>query len=170
MDKKGEANAFAKMGAMIMIAITAIVGLVLFSGGIAPNIGAVTLTATYNATAMVGTPVTPGAGVLTELLDPAGNGVQAVSGFSAQNLSGSTIEAANYTITSRQIDNTGELASFINASGEQAGQAWNMTYTYEPLGYINSAGGRSLAGLIAVFTALAILASILFRKELFDLD
>ena len=167
MNKKG--NAMGSVGAILMVAITVIVGLVLFSGGIAPNIGAATLTATYDTSAGNGAAITPVLGANTELLDSSGSGVQSVSSFVAVNAtSGAAIHSGNYTITTRTIDETGELSTQLNATGGYAGAAWNVSYTLEPLGYISDAGGRSLAGLIAVFTALAILSVVLYRKELFD--
>jgi len=69
------------------------------------------------------------------------------------------IGSGNYTIYNEQVIN-GELVSGINVSADAAGgiqnQAWNVSYTAQPKGYINDGGGRAIAAIIVLLTALGV--------------
>lgn len=57
---------------------------------------------------------------------------------------------------------------FVNDTGEQyVGSVVNVTYTYEPDGYLQNSGARSLANLIILFAALAmvVFAIVVFIKR-----
>ena len=170
MNKQGQA--FGMMGTMIVIFVGLIVALALFNGGIFENIGEVTLTKTFDSDL--------GAGILT---NNDGSSVQNLEGkfitnFVAKNAStGATISDNNYTILNNQVVD-GALTATINTSSGatqgpiENGASWNVSYTYQPTGYITSGGGRSMATLIAVFAALAIAIAALvptFRNGLMDL-
>ena len=69
------------------------------------------------------------------------------------------IAAANYTVASCNRPSDGMKGICYKALGigvPAANDTVKVSYTYYPNGYIDDAGGRSMAGLIAIFTALAI--------------
>ena len=145
MNKRGAEKLV--FGALIMVFITVIVGLVLLSPT-ASNVASSTETQVVsNATA------TPTKGVIADL---EGRAV-VTDTFIATNASdGQVLDSGNYTITDNQLNSAGELTAQINFSGEYAGAGVNYSYGFEPSTYISNAGGRSLASLIIIFFALAI--------------
>jgi len=150
MNKKGITTGGITIGAFIITAVALIVGLTLFSGSIAGNIG--TLTQTIQVTNE--TITAPAAGGNTTLRG------QAATSFIATNAtSGAVIPSTNYTITNYNLNSaTGVIeAKLTIKAGTYAGQPWNVSYIYEPLGYVKESGGRTIAGLVGIFVALAIL-------------
>lgn len=137
------------VGSILVVFVGVIVALALFNGGIVANVSTTTNTLSFDSANGQGT-LTPN-DVFQDLSG------KSVSSFVAINAtSGDTIEAGNYTILNNQVVD-GVLTARINATTDYDGVIpWNVSYTYEPVGYINSAGGRSLANLIIVFAALAI--------------
>lgn len=151
MSKKAQMD---MIGLILVIFLTVIVGLVLFGASV-QNIGQSTTLARQNtssgsAALVIGTP-----GVSQNL---EGKFVDTSTFLAINQTNGATIASGNYTILNNRIVN-GELRAVINASGERAvaGQQWNVSYTFQPVGYIPDAGGRSIAGLIAIFMALGIM-------------
>ena len=146
MKKKGQ---IAGVGPIILVFVAVVVGLAILNGGIYGFIGDATTTDSVNTSA--------GSAAFTYSL----SAVQLLEGkvvtdFLAINGSdGTTIHSGNYTITDNVVTN-GVIGATINTSGEYVGP-WNLSYTTQPLGYISDGGGRSMAQLIAVFAALAIL-------------
>lgn len=74
------------------------------------------------------------------------------------NVSGPSVPTTNYTIA-EGISNTTSLKRILLTmpvgSGYDA-QEINISYDFGPEGYIDNAGGRSLASLVIIFVALAI--------------
>ena len=136
------------IGIILMAFISIIVALALFNGGITSNVaGTTTLGTTVNDT------VTSAASGSAISLDG-----KYVSDLIATNISsGATIPSTNYTIQNNQVVNGVLTARLLSNDGtEYPGQSWNVSYTYQPEGYITSSGGRSIASIIIVLTALAI--------------
>lgn len=66
------------------------------------------------------------------------------------------VPATNYTITNYDVS-TGVLRSTLTGIGSTySGQAINISYTYEPLGYARDAGSRAITNIILIFSALAV--------------
>jgi len=148
MNRKGN---MGMVGVMLMTFMGVIIGLILVGDAIFPTVGqSTTLSTLTNASITV---VTPGV-----LIDLPGKHWSSVTIRNATG-TGALIDAGNYTILNNQIDaTTGELTAQLNASGERfsAADAYNVSGTVQPYGYIPESGGRSIALLIAVFSALAI--------------
>jgi hypothetical protein len=86
-------------------------------------------------------------------------GQELVSTQLVTNASGATVAAANYTISEciRSSDSMkGICYKALGAGDPSATGVVKVSYTYQPNGYIDDAGGRGMAGLIAIFAALAI--------------
>jgi len=157
------------VGGVLTVFIAVIVGLAIFNGGITSNVASVTNVYTYNTTSGDAALSAATKGTHTTLEG------KVITNFLAVNRTGNTtagaqivIAAGNYTLINNKIlVGTGTLGAVINLTGDAsnvfsgtAGNAWNISYTYQPLGYVDSAGGRSLASLIVVFAALAIAVSV----------
>jgi len=70
--------------------------------------------------------------------------------------SGTEIPSTLYTISNNQVvDGLLTATVTINATGEDVGAGWNLSYGYEPEGYIGGAS-RSIALIIPIMFALAI--------------
>lgn len=67
-----------------------------------------------------------------------------------------TMASGNYTIANNQLVNGVETATITMTSNNYLGNDSWLSYTYQPVGYIPEAGGRSVAGLILILTAIAI--------------
>lgn len=75
------------------------------------------------------------------------------------NASDGTDWTANFTVTS--TDSVGNLVVFLETTqaasdAGQAAQSANLTYTYEPQGYLRDSGSRGITALIVIMSALAI--------------
>ena len=161
MNKKGQVT----MGVLIVLAVAAIVGLVLFQESAnqvaKANPSAVTTvtnqTITFPAVGskliltgqeLVGTPVLTNA------------------------TTGTLVPATNYTIQEEVRTSDGLKGIVLTAkAGYQNSVSTNISYTYYPDGYIDDAGGRSIAGIIVLLAAIAIAIFVLapILKERFDL-
>ena len=140
MNNRGEVT----IGSVLMLAVVVIAALVLLQASFA-NIGTMTQTRDVTNQTIKFTPTTVLQG-------------QAVSNVVVTNASnGVSVPATNYSITNYNIGSDGVLRSYLtNLSGVFGGQNVNVSYTYEPLGYDTNAGNRTIIGLIALFSALAI--------------
>lgn len=140
MNNKGQMG----IGILISIAITVIVGAVLLVTS-AQNVGDTTNTigaTNITQTVVDGTAVNiPG---------------RSWEGLVVHNISGFLIPAANYTLANDQVVNGDLTATLVANQPLVFGLSWNLTGTYQPSTYISSSGGRSIAGLITIFFALAI--------------
>lgn len=133
-------------GVILVVAIAIIVGLALYTGGIAPNIGTATQTVTYSEQLSN----------TTATLDLRGKYIETFAATNATN-SSRTIPATNYTISNNVIGSDGELTAQITLEpGVGYATPWNVTYTYQPTGYVTDAGARSVTGLIAILSVLAV--------------
>jgi len=99
---------------------------------------------------------------------------QSVSSVVVYNATGDVIvSSGNYTVTNNQVvDGTLTARIAVAADVIYQGGDWAISYTYEPDGYIDSAGGRGVALLIPIFAALAIAVLALvpaFRNGVMDL-
>lgn len=165
MNRKGQMQ---NVGIFLGLFVGIVVVLSLLSGSIYQNIGTLTNTVTQvNQT--ITFPTSTGSVVL--------NG-QAVSNVRVINAStGGLIAAGNYTITNYDVS-TGSLRATINGVPGQAGtfngSSANITYTYEPLGYIADSGSRSFTAVLPVFLVLALVAFVVGKMlsqkgiEVFD--
>ena len=136
------------IGALLMAFIGIIVALALFNGGIVSNVASTTTLGTIeNATV-----TSAASGSAISLTG------KYVSDLTATNNSGGeVIPSSNYTIQNNQVVNGVLTARLLSNEGaDYPGQSWNLSYTYQPDGYISSSGGRSMASIIIVLTALAI--------------
>ena len=139
------------VGMMITLAITVIVALVLLPS-IAQNVGTTSTTGT--ATAAQYNPAAAGSSIdLT--------GQEYLSTATVVNESGTFNCANNVTIAEGVSPRTGTkriiMTSVATFSSVYCSTV-NVTYNYAPEGYIDDAGGRSMALLITLLAALAIAA------------
>jgi len=145
MNKKGQEG----LGMIIVVAITLIVGVILFTA-ISQQVGTSTSTIT----------------VVNESIDTVVNGTaqyftgyRALSDVVILNETGTTILlATNYTITNNVINpTTGALSvRIVPDATEIFKSAWRVSGTAQGTDYIADSGSRAVAGMIAIFFALAI--------------
>lgn len=86
--------------------------------------------------------------------------------------SGAVVPTTNYTIAERvsTVDGLKRIA-LTGANGLYNGRSVNVSYDYGAEGYIDDAAGRSVTGLIAIMSVLAIVIfaiSLAIRKGWFD--
>ena len=154
MNKKGQVVS-KELGLIIIVAITLIVGVIFFQL-IAQQVGESTNTIA----------------VANHTLDTVVNGTtqyltdyRAISSVLVYNKTNGTagtqgpeIGSGNYTVTNNVIHpTTGALTVSIlpDATSDVIG-IWYISGTAQPLTYIADSGGRTVAGLIAIFFALAV--------------
>ena len=157
-DKKGQVT----MGWIIIIGVAILIGLAFFRI-IATNVynttnlvnatnTSVTLSSTSNFTDLSGWQMMSGSYVITNGTD--------------------NIGATNLTVVER-IGTAGQKVVAIqdvSVGSRWSGKVVNITGFYGPSGYIENAGGRSLAGIIVLLTALVIFViSIPNLREYFDI-
>ena len=141
-------------GIIIVAFVAIIVGLAMFSGsgGIAGTVGDVTTLASIANQTITA----PAVGSSVELNGQGVSGTPVVTNQTG----GETIPATNYTIA-QGLGSDGIIAlKYTSLAGPYAGRKVNVTYTYEPDGYISDSqpGARSITLLIVIFAALAIAA------------
>ena len=152
MQKK--AQAVIGIGAIIMVFITVIVGLVLMPA-VAENQAAVSNTVDTANT--------------TTLTVPASGGVSDLPGSALLNTpvvynssSGLVVAAGNYTIEERVSATTAlKTIVYVADSGEFEGQSVNIDYEYGSDGYAEESGTRSISTLILIFFAIGIFVVVL---------
>lgn len=144
MDRKGEINTAVVLTGFIGI----LVALILLQG-IYPYIG----TATNTVTMVNQTFTTPAAGSTVDLV-----GQEILSTPIVINRSsGTVVPSTNYTIGERVSPVDGLKRVYYKSEGGVFNSVGvNISYTYGPEGYIEDASGRSVAGLIAIMAALAV--------------
>lgn len=150
MNKKGEVG----IGTIVVVFITIVVGVILFQT-IAQQVGESTNTVSINKT--LSTAVNGTAQYLTDY--------RSVSSVIVYNTTGGIVGSGNYTVVNNAIDpTTGSLSISItpDASAGYAGYVWKLAGTAEPVDYIGDSGGRTVATLIVVFFALAVLVVALY--------
>lgn len=163
MNKKAQTQ--EGIGMFIMVFVTVVVGLILFQI-IAQDVGLASTSITTNNYSIEAADM-PALDAAIDL-----NGQDLLSTPVVLNgTTGETIATGNYTIGERvspttgvktiyfQLDDAQNTGANLTANG---GDYINITtYTYGPDGYINSASGRSVASLIIIFFALAIVVIVL---------
>lgn len=149
MNKKGELG----FGLILTVFIGILVGVIIFQA-VAQNVGDATNTFDVANVSVSSTNGTTLANIVQF------TNARQVSSVVVYNGSDDLIiGSGNYTIYNNQVIN-GELVSGINVSSDSAGglqtQAWNVSYTAQPQGYIDDSGGRAVAAIIVLLTALGI--------------
>lgn len=143
MNNKGN---LGMIGLVITAFIGLLVGIVLLNGGIYENVGTVTNTRT--ATNL--TVTSPANGSTAAILGQAIEGSVTVTNETHDDIS------SEFIFASSQVLNGAFTGTITTNIANNANKNVNLSYTYQPDGYIQQAGGRSVAGLIAVFAALAV--------------
>jgi len=144
MNKKGQT-----MGAILLVFITIIVGVILFQV-VAQQVGDTTTTRTLSNLTL-GTQTNGTTYYITGYRNIAdaivvGNGSVPV-----------TLASGNYTLTNNVINpTTGELSVSILPASEYTNTGWNISGTAQETDYISSSGARSIAALIPLFFALGV--------------
>ena len=151
MNKTGQ---YAIVGGIIMAFIAIIIGLSLLSPTVSNAVHSMTATETTATNLVVST-----AGVTTTLTG------KHTTDFVAVNASGAgAANAADYTVNNEVILADGTIGSTVlwktstatDNFTTGAGAKVNVTYTYQPLGYLPDAGSRGIASVIIIFLAIAI--------------
>lgn len=148
MNDKGQGS----IGIMLVAAIAILVGLAIFSGAILPNIG----TATRTEISMTNTSYTMAASNSTVEITHCGQKI--LSGLVYNRSSGVLLTTTNYSFV-QFVGADGLVAAGVKTLEESgyASSPINVTcVSYEPDGYVESSGGRSIVLLVAIFSALAI--------------
>lgn len=146
MNKK--AQAALQIGVILTVFIAVIVGVILFQA-VAQQAGEGTNTLTLSNVTF-----TSAANGESVYLD-----YRAISDAVITNASGGEVVAAgNYTITNNAIDPSDSTLSVQvqTDDAEYASASLNISGTAQPQTYIADSGARSVAGLIAIFFALAV--------------
>jgi hypothetical protein len=151
MNKKAQLG----IGAFLVLFIGIVVSLTLYTNGIAPNIGTSTQTVTLNN-------VTTAVAALGGNVTLAGREVVGTPTFTNATANATEVfPAGAFTVNNNQVVN-GELVIRLTTNNASwAGRNVNITYTYEPAGYPNDAGSRSIISLIAIFAMLGVVAVVI---------
>ena len=144
MNKKGQQVAF---GGMIMLAVVLIVALNLFVAS-AQNVG----TTRNTVTASNVTYTMPKTGSANAI---ALGGQELLSTPVVWNQTNATVNSTNYTIAEAVLNGEKRVV-LTNLDGTWNDTALNFSYNYGAVGYIDNGGGRSMAYLIVIMSALAI--------------
>jgi len=137
------------IGLVIALAVTLIVGAVFLQAS-AQNIGQVRNTETL-ANESLATVVNGTAQYITTH--------KAISDVVIYNETNNVIVGAgNYTITNNVVNNGALAIEILPDATAGYKSAWQVSGTVEPLTYENSSGGRSVAYLIIILMALALVA------------
>jgi len=156
------------IGLILVMFIAVLVGLILFAA-IAQNVGLTrdlgridnetVTTAANGSTITLNGKLVSGLFIYNATGDPAATG-----GNGTGNL------VSNFTLTNNVLSN-GELIVTLRSDHEQLSSAsMNVSYDYQPLTFIAESGTRSIAGIIIIFTALAVfVASIPRLRDMFGL-
>ncbi len=153
-NKKGQVSGGA-VGVIILMAVMIIVSLAFI-----PSIfsSQATLTQTQNSGNVTFTlPANAASSQLTMC------GQKAVSIAVTNITDGVTVPATNYTTSSVVSTTQGVLVAQITTTASSyASLPVNVSCNFEPMGYIEDTGGRAIAGIIGLFSVLAILAGCVF--------
>lgn len=152
MNRKGELT----VGAFVVVIIGLLACLAIYQG-IGPSIGTLTNTITVtNTTATLPSGVTitalPGQRNITDIFIANRTSGAAVSGFAY----------TNFTVRNELYNGLIRIV-IQNTTGTSAyqGQNVNLSYSYEPEGYISEGGSRAVTLLIPLMAALALLVGLL---------
>ena len=144
-----------QIGAIIIAAIGIIVALVILTGGISAPIGEMT-----QQRYVLNQTLTAAQWQTGKTITLVG---RSVSDVIVQNTTTKTLKfaAGNWTIANNVILSDGTLGAKLTVNSDQDdwgsnATAKNITYMYQPLGYVDDAASRSIVDLIVIFAALAI--------------
>lgn len=145
MNRKGQIG--TQIGSLILLAIALIVGAI-FIQAAAQNVGESTNTVYVNQS--ISTVVNGTAQYLTN--------VKSLSDVIVYNQTGASyvVNTGNYTITNNVVYNGQESVQIMPNADPTVKTAWRVTGTGQPLGYISDGGGRSIASLIILLMAVAL--------------
>jgi magnesium-transporting ATPase (P-type) len=146
-NKKG-ASDMGFVGVLIVVAITIIVGLILFQIS-AQQVGTVTNTAAI-ANLSLGTASNSTTVYLT--------GYQSISDVVIYNSTTGVVPSTNYTVTNKVVYNGALVVTVLpTALATYQGYEWFISGTAMPDTYLDDSAGRSIMGIIVIFLALAVL-------------
>ncbi len=149
MNNKAQMN---MLGMIIVVAVTLIIGVVLFQV-VAQEVGNSVNTVAVENQSLTGAAVNGTAQIFTNF-----RAISDVIVFNATN--DVAVPADNYTIVNNVVTDGALSVSITPITNTGAGYdvgVWTIDGTAQPLTYIPDGGGRAMANLIAVFFALAIL-------------
>jgi len=154
MNKIG-ASSLGMAGVLLTVFVGVVIALALFTGGIAPQV--YSATNTYSLTNDTVTLASHPTVNVTDITGQEYIATPAAVITNASNHSQAVIASTNITI-GEGVSTTSGLKSvqLTVLDTVWSGQNVNVSYTFGADGYIDNAGGRSLAGLIVLFAALAI--------------
>lgn len=169
MNNKGQ---FAIVGTLIMAFVAVIVGASLLSPAISSNVAGQTTTVGVANQSITGILANATFELKGMGLDPT--------------ITPIVINASNGTAPAIQLNSSGEfvflslvgtdglLSLFIKKAdgGNFNNRPINVTYTYQPDGYITDVGGRAVTNLIILLSALALSVTVMgfvFREQIKDL-
>ena len=164
MNKNKKGN-LGMMGTILIVFITLIVGVVLFQV-IAQEVGRST-----NTEALLFHPLNS---VVANSTPQTFTNWRVLSDVTVYNGTGhAIIDSSLYTVTNDVLSNGALTVTFTPGAAlfENQTNLWRINATGQPLTYIQDSGSRAVAGLIAIFFALAILVVILeptIRNEFTD--
>lgn len=146
MDKTG-------IGTIIIATVAILIGLALYTGTFAENIGKMTKTGESINQTMTLPAVTATSEIST-------CGQKALTYTLTNATGGGIVPTTNYTIT-QSAGSDGYLAAKVTTASQSAfaGRSINVTCTFEPKGYVADSAGRGIVALIAIFMALLILVA-----------
>lgn len=146
------------VGVLITLAIAIIVGMVLMQP-IASNVEQGTQTVT-GATTVLNVSYT---GILNTAVELVGQElVTTIAVINNTNIS-VDVAAANYTIAECVRPSDSLKGICYTASGTDAADTVNISYSYYPEGYMDDAGSRAIYNLVILLAALAIAVIVLIR-------
>lgn len=155
MNRKGQ-EALNGIGIFVSIFVVVIVGLALFTAS-AQNVGITT-----NQIDSVNITVTAGAAdTAVDIVGQEIFGTPVVMNNTVGNNTGNeTANSSVFTFSEEISNSTGQktISMLTNDFGDWNGEQVSITYTYGADGYIDDAGARSVALLIVIFFAVAIMA------------
>lgn len=155
MDRKGQVEMGIGIGSFLLVFITIIVGVTLFLAS-TQIVEGIRNTYSYNSSAGVDAAYTvPADGITIDLYGQELIGTP----LAINNTDGDDglIGVGNYTIDEGISATSGLKTIRYTAIGSEFdGSDLNLSYDYGPDGYLDDSGARSVAGLIAIFAALAV--------------
>ena len=142
-----------KIGIIVSLFVAIIVGVVLLQSS-AQNVGDAVNTVTIANQSLTSNIVNGTPQYLTN--------IKSISNVVVYNETGGIVGAGNYTITNNVIYNGQEAVSIVGDTTAAYKSKWKISGTAQPLGYIADSGGRSVASLVVILAALAIVAVVLY--------
>ena len=160
INRKGQVG----VGLFMALFISVIVGLVLFQGSAVFVAQATDTQVSNNRTYTLG--------AIGTTIDLAGQELIDTPVVTNATNSAQIVPTSNYSITEGISTITGlKRIRLTSLGGNYSSTSVNISYTFGPEGYIDDAGGRSVADLVLIFSALLIAVVALtpsLREKFFD--